>query len=120
MERGPTVNLARVRRSTTKPRSRSRSRSPGHSAAAPSASSLDDRETLAEKLNDAGRRLRDIAEENTLLKARLQRSETEGSKKDKTIDELLQASSGGYTDGASIRRTQQQHNSTLKDQLYHY
>ena len=58
--------------------------------------------------------LRAAEDELTLAKSRLQRAETEGRQKDKTIDELLNANAGGVTDSSSLRRTQQQHTGALK------
>jgi hypothetical protein len=136
MGTGPTVNLAHAKRGgaggavAARPRtpssvrrSRSRSRSPGGRRASGGGGTplltghpgeLADREALAEKLTQMGRRCRESEEEASLLRARLQRAEAEGSKKDRTIDELLEANAGGYTDGATIRRTQQQLNGALK------
>ena len=118
MSAGPSVP---VRRSGGRPPSAGR-RSPGRrSPARRSPGSQDDRDTLAEKLNEMSRRkqeaqkmLRAAEDELTLAKSRLQRAETEGRQKDKTIDELLNANAGGVTDSSSLRRTQQQHTGALK------
>jgi hypothetical protein len=101
MSSGPTVNVAARRREVS-----SRSKSPQNI--------IEDREALAEKLSSLGRRCRESEKELTVTKARLQRAEADGVKKDKTIDELLDANAGGYTDGQSIRRTQQGLITTLK------
>ena len=111
MSAGPSVP---VRRSGGRTPSAGR-RSPGRrSPARRSPGSQDDRDTLAEKLNEMSRRkqeaqkmLRAAEDELTLAKSRLQRAETEGRQKDKTIDELLNANAGGVTDSSSLRRTQQ-------------
>ncbi len=118
MSAGPSVP---VRRSGGRTPSAGR-RSPGRrSPARRSPGSQDDRDTLAEKLNEMSRRkqeaqkmLRAAEDELTLAKSRLQRAETEGRQKDKTIDELLNANAGGVTDNSSLRRTQQQHTGALK------
>ena len=118
MSAGPSVP---VRRSGGRTPSAGR-RSPGRrSPARRSPGSQDDRDTLAEKLNEMSRRkqeaqkmLRAAEDELTLAKSRLQRAETEGRQKDKTIDELLNANAGGVTDSSSLRRTQQQHTGALK------
>jgi len=118
MSAGPSVP---VRRSGGRTPSAGR-RSPGRrSPARRSPGSQGDRDTLAEKLNEMSRRkqeaqkmLRAAEDELTLAKSRLQRAETEGRQKDKTIDELLNANAGGVTDSSSLRRTQQQHTGALK------
>ena len=75
---------------------------------------LPDREDLADKLNEMSRKLREVTSESTLLKAKLQRAETEGKQKDKTIDELLSQNAGGFSDSSTLRRTQQQQIGSLK------
>jgi DNA repair exonuclease SbcCD ATPase subunit len=78
---------------------------------------LPDREALADKLNEMSRKMREVTSESTLLKSRLQRAETESKQKDKTIDELLSANAGGFSDSSSLRRTQQQMIGTLKGRV---
>ncbi len=78
---------------------------------------LPDREELADKLNEMSRKLREVMSESTLLKAKLQRAEAEGKQKDKTIDELLSANAGGFSDSSTLRRTQQQLIGSLKSRV---
>ena len=52
---------------------------------------------MAEKLTEMTKRLRESERECTLLKSRLQRSESEAAKKDKTIDDLLSDKVGAAT-----------------------
>ena len=108
MSAGPRVNVRRRASGGASRRSpgpgrrspgRAGSRSPGRRAPAGRDSredGLPDREDLADKLNEMSRKLREVTSETTLLKAKLQRAETEGKQKDKTIDELLSANAGGF------------------------
>lgn len=111
MSAGPTVNVAAVRRRSKSPRSKSPMPAGRKSA---SQSRLDDRESLAEKLHDMSRKYRDCDNELLVIKSRLQRAEADAAKKGKTIDELLDANAGGYSDASSVQRTQQQIITTLK------
>ena len=77
---------ASSRSSKTPPRARSGSRA---DSGGRDNSAIDDPESMAEKLTEMTRRLRESERECTLLRSRLQRSDTESQKKDKTIEELL-------------------------------
>lgn len=136
MSAGPQVNVKRRSGGARTPNAgrrsparqsggRAGSRSPGRRGSASSSGAgresredgLPDREALADKMNEMSKQMRDMASESTLLKSRLQRAETEGRQKDKTIDELLNANAGGLTDSSSLRRTQQQVMGTLKSRV---
>jgi chromosome segregation ATPase len=134
MSAGPQVNVRRPSNGARTPNAgrrsparrsggRAGSRSPGRRGSSSDAGrdsrddGLPDREALADKLNEMSKQMRDMASESTLLKSRLQRAETEGRQKDKTIDELLNANAGGLTDSSSLRRTQQQVIGTLKSRV---
>lgn len=125
MSAGPRVNVRRRASGGASRRSpgpgrrspgRAGSRSPGRRAPGRDSreDGLPDREDLADKLNEMSRKLREVTSETTLLKAKLQRAETEGKQKDKTIDELLSANAGGFSDSSTLRRTQQQIIGSLK------
>jgi DNA repair exonuclease SbcCD ATPase subunit len=122
MSAGPRVNVRRRSSAAGAGRrspgaGRAGSRSPGRRTPVGRESrddGLPDREDLADKLNEMGRRLREVTSESTLLKAKLQRAEAEGKQKDKTIDELLSSNAGGFSDSSTLRRTQQQMIGSLK------
>eukprot|EP01052_Picozoa_sp_SAG31_P001539 SAG31_NODE_51_length_30464_cov_16.835628_26_plen_79_part_01 len=79
MEQGPALRVKKspgVTGGTASSKSRSRTQS-----GAGAADLLDDAESMKEKLTQMTKRLRESERECTLLKSRLQRSESEGLKK---------------------------------------